>query len=154
MQITLTFEKNATPETIAHQLRMQAGIFEGLTPKQASARTNTAAGTIGADEDTESEDEDDDAPVAKKTTGKKAAAAYEDDDADEEEAPKAKKGKSKKITMDQLNDAVKTFAKAQTGKTGIVKARKLLMKNFDTESLSEIDEDQWQDVLDLFAVED
>jgi hypothetical protein len=70
-QIVLNFEGSPSPLDIAARLRFQAGLWEGMNPKEAAARENT--------------DQDEKAPVKKlsvTTTKKAAAPAVETDDDD------------------------------------------------------------------------
>lgn len=90
-------------------------------------------------------------PAAKSKKG----ASFEDEtdlpeEKEEEEEPKPKK-KAKKTTIDDVNDACREKARS-LGKAGVAEVRKLLKKKFGTESISEIDDDQYDAVLKAMKV--
>lgn len=167
MQITFEFEDNATPTTIAERLRMRAGIFEGLTSKEAASKKNTKAPAVTKEaeeslEETEKElaaDDDDFSP--KKDAKKSAAAAFDDDDvqldaevADDDEddfkAPAAaKKAPAKKLTLDDVNDACKARAKRTGGPEGRKEVLALLKKHFKASSVSELKPEQFAKAIEV-----
>ncbi len=133
---------------------------------------------VEPDEEEAEEDDDEDFSAKPAKTGKKAAADFDDDeeetveadedaeseeaeedvetDDDEEEAPpapaKATRGrKPKKVTVDDVNDACKARARAG-GKNGRAEVLAILKKKFKTESVSELEEDQWQPCIDAMMV--
>jgi len=154
MQLSFNFDDNATAEAIAHKLRMQAGLLEGLTPKEAASRKNTtakvqadAADDEAEEQDTTADDEDDneDFGTTKKSTKKAAAAAF-DDDADEETEEEAEEKtvkksakKAPKITEEMVNAACRDRAIAEGGgKKGRAVVEGILKKKFKTLSVSSI----------------
>lgn len=163
MQLTLTFTEGSTNLDIAARLRFQAGLFEGLEPKVASSRANT---------DTPAEE----TPAPKKTKAKtaakvKAAPASFDEDEEtteveepaaeegfdeesfEDETPAPKKTKAAKLTLDNINDACKAFARENGGgKDGREAVLKILKKNFKVTSISELDVEDYPKVLKALAV--
>lgn len=171
MQLTFNFEDNATPSIIAAKLRMQAGILEGLTIKDAASRTNTDAPVTRSPYD-DPEEDDDARPVETekkvKTKAKtktieksfdsfvdedespKEVEAEQEDDADEDFIAslkkKAKAPKAKKITIDQVNEACKARAKSG-GKDGRSQVLAILKKQFKTVSISEIEPEQYAAVV-------
>lgn len=170
MQLSFNFEDNTTPVEIAHKLRMQAGILEGLSPKQAASKKNTTAKDLRAivsqDEEIEtaSEDTDEDFATSSPRKGKDGYASCfdeerqakefdgqaEEDEADEEPAPKAsaKKAKAAKLTIDDLNDACRERAMAEGGgKAGRAAVEAILKKKFKVVSVSAVKPDQYAAVI-------
>lgn len=108
-----------------------------------------------AEEKTEesTEDEEEEFEEAPKKRGKKRAEDFGDDEpaAEEEEAPK--KGKKKKLTLDDVNDACKARVKAIieeqgcTGQDARSAVLKLLKKKFDVKSVSDLEPEQYEDVI-------
>jgi len=78
MQITINVRDGATVKEIAAQLRMQAGLFEGMTPKEASSNENTLTSVETKTETTSKKS------LAKEATKKagavKAQTSFEDDE--------------------------------------------------------------------------
>jgi sRNA-binding protein len=78
----------------------------------------------------------------------------EDEDDEEETDPidvsQMKKGKTKKITLDQLNDAARKLA-AKHGKKGRAHVLAILQKNFSTQSISDIDESDYPKAMKLLG---
>lgn len=167
LQITLNFKSGTTPDIIAAQLRMQAGIFEGMSPKEAASRTNTdgekapakAASKKAAPvvEPVDTDDDEDFAP--KKSTKKAAAASFDDDDAEETEAvtedeeedfttppKKTAEAKKPKLTVDMVNDACKTKAK-ETDRETVLK----ILKKFKVKSVSELKPEQYGAVIEAMT---
>lgn len=180
MQLTITVKDGATNKDIANQLRWQAGLIEGMSPKDAASRKNTDTTETTGDDFGDGGDftDADTAPATKKSArgAKKQAAAASDDFADEsdfgtdaaeettdanddfadEEAKpaktaKGKKGGAKKVTIDDVNDACKTKA-AALGADGRKKVLNALKKNFGVVSVTELKEDQYADVIKKMAV--
>lgn len=121
-----------------------------------------------ADEETETEVETDDdftpTPKTKKAATKKAVkqASFDEDEETEdveeteddetEEIAPAKKAKAKKITVDDINDACKAYAKENGGgKDGRTAVLKILKKNFKTESISALDPADYPKVMKLLT---
>lgn len=135
-------------------------------------------------DETETSDDDDEDFAAKpvKTAKKKAAFDDDDDEAEkesededdanaddeseagaddegEEEPPvpptktKAKPAKTKKLSVDDVNDACKARARAG-GKNGRLEVLAILKKKFKTESVSELEPEQWQACIDAMKVEE
>ena len=159
--LTIVFEENATAESMAASLRMQAGLLEGMSAKEAASRKNTDAAPADA-----GDDEDDDfgaaAATPAKGKGKKAAAVEVDDDddapadaGDDDEdddfggKPAAAKGKAKvkKVSLDEALDACKAKAK----KTDRATVLKLLNKHFGTKSVTDIDAAKYGDVVRIMT---
>lgn len=115
------------------------------------------------EETTETEDEEDEDFAAKKS--KKKAKTDEDEeteesedadeeetadaDEDEDEAPAKKKGKAK-LTIDDVNDACKAYAKA----TSRADALKVLKKKFKTDSIADLKPEQYADCIKAMTVEE
>lgn len=95
-------------------------------------------------DDDEDEIEDDDEDAEEKSD--------DEDESEVEEAPAAKKGRAKKVTVDDVNEACKMRARAG-GKEGRAQVLGILKKKFKTESVSELEPDQWQACIDAMKVE-
>lgn len=148
-QITVSCEGPATPKELAEHLRMQAGLLEGMEPKKASSVKNTSV------------DDDDDEEELLPKKGKKTIIeddedeedeilnVEEDDDDDEEEAPVPKKKASKKKgpTLNDVQDACKKASRKLTRE----KVLKVLKKKFGVASVSELEPDQYADVIETFS---
>ncbi len=65
--------------------------------------------------------------------------------------PEPKPTKAKKITVAEVNEACKARAKAG-GKNGRAEVLKILKKNFKTESISALKENQYAKALEVLAV--
>ncbi len=148
---------------VVDRMERAAGILAG----------KTEVAEVETDDDVPAADEGDDddfavKPVkaAVKGAAKKTAAAFEKDDtpaeaeAEEEsddftatpaKAAKTKPARVKKITLDDVNDACKARAKAG-GKKGRAEVLAILKKNFKTESVSDLDEDQYSTCIELMEV--
>lgn len=168
--LTFQFSSGATPTDMAAHLRFQAGLLEGMEPKVASSVKNTSA-EVEAEEPApkakrgrpaketkvaaaESFDEDEETEVEETETEEESfeEESFEDEEA-EEEAPAPKKAKAKKVTLDDVNDACKAFARANGGgKEGRDMVLKLLKKNFKTTSISELAVEDYAKALKLLAV--
>ncbi len=179
MKLVIELDDNASAKSIAAKLRMQAGILEGMTPKEAASRKNTDGKTDDEDEDEETEeedeDEDDEEEKPKKKKSKKVAddedededdevesdededdsdedeESDEDEDEDEDPPPKKKKKGGKKVTVADVNDACKKRAKAG-GKKGRKEVLAILKKNFKTESISDIKPEKYAAVIAAMEV--
>lgn len=146
LQLTFSFKEGSTATEIARKLRHHAGLLEGMEPKEASAKANT-----------ETDDDDDDFKPTKGSP-KKQAKSFDDEEPEEtenesdDEAPpkKAKGKKSKKITSDDVNDACKKRASGDRRKEVLA----ILKKQFKTESVSDIEEDQYADVIKAMTVDE
>ncbi len=90
----------------------------------------------GFDEDEETEVESED---AEEESDEESEA---DEEVEEDEAP-VKKGKGKKLTIDDCNDAAKALALSVGGKPGRAKVLALMKKHFKTESVSELKPEQY-----------
>jgi len=141
------------PESKAF-LATLAELVERMEAATAATTTTTKkkAAPVATDEDdTDVEaDEDEDFAPPKKTAAKKAAASF---DEDEDDAPPVKKTKKAKVTVEDVNDAAKARAKAG-GKNGRAEVLKILKKGWKTESISEIDPEDYEAVLEALTVED
>lgn len=96
------------------------------------------------EEETEVEAEDDEDFAPKKKTSKKKASSFEDEDDAEtetEEAPAPKGKKKAKTTLDDVNDVCMNLA----GKKNRAYVLALLKKNFKVSSVSELDEDDYEE---------
>lgn len=94
------------------------------------------------DADEESEEEDDEDEDEKPKKGHKAKAK-----------PVAKKGKVKKVTIDDCNDAAKALCLAWGGKAGRPKVLKFMKKNFKVESVQDLDAKQYAKFVEVFNAE-
>lgn len=170
MQLVINLDENSSAASIAAKLRMQAGILEGMSAKEAASRKNTdskkaAASDDADDEDEETEEDEDDAP--KKKDAKKAKAKDDDDDetdadsddseddADsdsddetDEDAPPKKSAKAKKVTIAEVNDAAKAYAK----ENGVKATKAFLKKKFGSESISEIKAEKYPAIIKAMEV--
>lgn len=95
-----------------------------------------------ADDEDSEDDEDDDSDDEAET---------DDADEDEEEKPtKAAKGKKKKgPTLDDVNDACRAAAKRTSRKEVL----RILKKSFKVKSVTDLEEDQYQDVIDEMEID-
>lgn len=140
--------------------------MEKATGKAAPMSTKTKAASAPAIEDEEemeaATEEDDEDFKPKKSAGKKAAAAaFEDDDepveepeAEEDEdfttpAPKKAAAKTKKLTIDDANDACKTRAARTGGKEGRAEVLAILKKNFKTQSVTDVKPEDYEKLVKL-----
>ena len=161
MEITYTIPDGSTGKEIAGYLRMQAGLLEGMTAKDAANRKNT-------DVAVESEDDEAEEVIISKSPKKgglariKAAASFEDEEDtteesnnddesfDDEPAKPAKKAKAKKITADEVADACKAHARAnKKGREGTLA---ILKNKFGVKGISELTPDQFGAVIKALAV--
>ncbi len=142
-------------------LTKQIDRLEKLSGKKAKASEETEEEEeVETEEETEVEDDDDD--FSEKAPAKKGKTEDFDDeeveesaDEEEEEAPeeKPKRGrKPKKLTSDDVNAACKDNVHAQIERgTGSKEARSnvvaLLKKKFKVSSVSDLEEDQYADVI-------
>lgn len=162
MQLTFNFEDTATPQSIAAKLRMQAGLLEGLTPKDAASRKNTdspkAERAAEADETDNDDDSDFTANSTTKTNKKSAVTTSFDDATDDEDADftapakTAKPEKKKKWTIDDVNDACKARAAKTGGKKGRAEVLAILTKKFETTSVSELEPEQYAEAIAAMKV--
>lgn len=150
MDLVIKLKEGATNKDIAAELRFQAGLLDGMKPKQAASRENTDADE-SADDDA---DDDFTAKAVKAKAGKKAKGFDEDeddteekkakpenDDDAEEEKPKGKK--TKKITIDDVNDACKAKANESSRKDVL----KILDKKFGVSSVTDLEPEQYSKVI-------
>lgn len=137
--------------------------MEGLLArmeKLAGVAGSKAAKTVDAEE-TESEEaeEEEEDFGAKKSKAKKKAKGFdeeeeeseesEEEEEEEEEAPK-KKTKSKKIELDDVNDACKKKCIEEGGgKEGRAVVLKILKKHFKTESVTDLKPEQYAKAIEL-----
>lgn len=110
-------------------------------------------------EETPPADEDDDFTAKKPTKAAKGKSFDEEEEEADFSAPPAKaaKGKAaapkaKKYTADDLNDVCKAKAKSIGGKKGRDAVLKILLDNFETESVSEIKPEQYAECIALMEV--
>ncbi len=164
MQLVITVKEGATNTDIARQLRHQANLIDGMEPKEASAKTSTPVTQRSSTKKTAapaaSVDDDDDfkAEVADDAgfdDGGEEAASEEFEG--EEEAKPAKKAapaktapKTKKITLDDVNDACKAYAKVH-GRDAVLEK---LQKKFKTQSVTALKADQYAACIALMAIEE
>lgn len=164
MQLVITVKDGATNKDIAEQLRWQANLIEGMEPKEASkgGKAKPAAAAKAAAPAAAAEEDDD----FKADDGGAEPAGFGDDEAEEsfeaaaeeeaeEEAPKkpaaaakGTKAKSKKITLDDVNDACKAHARAK----GRDATLGLLKKKFKTESVTALKPEQYESCISAMAV--
>ncbi len=108
------------------------------------------------EEESEDEDEDEDDEESDDEDDEDEDEDEEEDEVEElEAAPKKKaaaKTKSKKLTVDDVNDACKARAAATGGKAGRTEVLTILKKKFKTESVSELRPEQYQACVDAMAV--
>lgn len=102
-------------------------------------------------EDDEASDVDDDEDFASKAKTKKTATvkakSFEDDEETEDEEPAPRK-RAKKLTVDDVNDACKEYAREMGGgKDGKLEVLKILKKKFKTDTVTELEPDQYAAVI-------
>jgi len=165
MKLELAILAGAESKAFLADLTTQIDRLEKLTSgksiKDIENESEIPEETYGA----EDEVEDDDFGVKPTKNAKKSQASVfedEEDDSGVEElnfketakAPKAapKKAKAKKVTLDDVNDACMARAMAG-GKNGFKEVKGILKKKFKTESISELEESQYQECIDAMAVE-
>ena len=166
--LSLTIPPKATSTEIAKSLRQYADMFEGADTTEMDTRKNPyseeddetevvtpvkASSKKGGKKAASFDDDEDD-------TGTTAAASAIEDDEDEDdgfmEAPKKTaavtkgKTKTKKITIEDVNDACKKFGKAN-GRPNVLK---VLKKQFKVESVTELEPTQYAAVIEAMSVED
>jgi hypothetical protein len=150
IDITIRVPSNADNATIAAALRMRAGLFEGLSAKQAASRKNT-----DANDDFEKAEEE---VVAQESfdldseTETETETLEDDFMSEEKETTAAKKAaKAKKVTIEEVNAACKARARAG-GKDGRKQVLAILKKQFKTESITEIAQNEYANVIKAMAV--
>lgn len=133
MQLTITFDINKlTPQEVAVQLREIANKWDREEGERAHILQSSDSDNLTDGGGTPLSDED--------TWG-------EDDFTGEEKLSPAKAKKEKKITIDQVNDACKTRA----GRSNRAEVLGILKKKFKTQSVSELKETQYADVIKAMA---
>lgn len=161
----LEIELLAGPETKAALCKLEA-LVERL---EAAACMNLPKAEFEDEkEEAEAEDQDDEdftaAAPAKKKGKKEKAKSFDDDEETEEVVAEEEweaeedvpsslkktgetkvKTKAKKITLDDCNDAAKALASSIGGKPGREKVLALMKKHFGTQSVSELDDDQYEE---------
>lgn len=112
-------------------------------------------------EETEDDDDFAPAPKAKAAAAKKTATTtFDEDDEvvethedDEDEAPVKKTAKAKKLTVDDVNDACKAYARENGGgKEGREAVLKILKKHFKTTSVSTLEATDYAKAIKLLGV--
>lgn len=105
----------------------------------------------------EATEEDIDEDFGTKSTGGSASASgssFDEDGEEPEEKPKAKKGKAKKLTMDDCNKAALECASHHGGgKAGRDKVVSVLKKQFKTDKVSSLKAEQYKDFVDAMKEE-
>lgn len=165
MQITLTFKEGSTNLDIAAALRYQANLIDGTknlatpaepltvdedaeetpAPKKRGRPAAAAAPVKKAAPASFDEDEDEETPAVE------AEESFEDEDFEETPAPK--KAKTAKVTIDDVNDACKAFARENGGgKDGREATLKILKKHFKVTSISDLAVEDYPKVLKALAV--
>lgn len=91
--------------------------------------------------------EDDTADDSDEETGVEAPATSGWEDDTEEAKPK-KAAKAKKLTLKDVTEACKAYAQENT----VAATKTLLKKKFKVNSVTELDEDQWADVIAALQV--
>jgi hypothetical protein len=168
MQITLTFKEGSTNVDIAAALRYQANLIDGTknlatpaepltvdedaketaAPKAKRGRPAAVKKTAPA-----SFDEDEETPAVEAEAEAEAEESFEDEESFEEETPAPKKAKPAKITIDDVNDACKAFARENGGgKDGREATLKILKKHFKVTSISDLAVEDYPKVLKALAV--
>jgi hypothetical protein len=138
---------------------------EDFAPKKATASKKSAK-SFDDDDDAEEEDdvdEDDGEDEDDEVEDAEEDADEEEDDGDDEEPPKkghkakakpaAKKGKGKKLTQDDCNDAAKKLCIAWGGKTGRPKVLKFMKKHFKVETTQDLKPEQYESFVELANAE-
>jgi hypothetical protein len=121
--------------------RLEKGV--GQKVKGTSIVDEETDEAIDEPTDTMTEDEDTDFTPKKKST-KKAGVEFSDEyEEGEPDADPAPKKKAKKLTIEDVNAACKAYAT----ENGVKKTKALLKKKFGSESLSDLEEDQWAAVI-------
>lgn len=150
-----------TKEFLA-DLTAQVDRLEELVKGGALDKKNTA--TVAPEED----DEEEATPVKKSAKKSKVVEKEEEDEEEDEEAEEEedeesgdeeeedeapKKGKTKKVTVDDVNDACKARAAATGGKEGRKEVLAILKKKFKTETVSDLDPAQYAACIAAMEVE-
>jgi hypothetical protein len=141
IQVTVSGENRVE---LAARLRAFADNLDGKPAGKNGKVTGKTAKAESFDEDDAAEEAEVDADFDD------SADEGEDFDGDADE-PAPKKKKAKKLTVADVNAACKAYA-TSLGKTGFAKTKARLKKKFGTESISELDEEQWPLVIKLMAV--
>lgn len=150
-------------------LTKQIDRLEALTTGAKKHAGVETADDTGPTPDDESEDYGQNKKALKTAATKKAAKSFEDDedeeekveskpeaDEDEEEsfdkpaAKAAKSKKAKKVTREDVNAALKAYAKTTT----FAKTKALLQKKFKIESVDDLEPEQYPEVIAAFAVDE
>lgn len=117
-----------------------------LADEMYKPTTKKIAAEVEEDDEDESEEageENEDDIDAEDEEDEDEAIEEDDEDSDEEEKPAVKKGKVKKLTANDVNDACKSLASSIGGKKGREKVLSILKKKFKTESVSELKPEQY-----------
>lgn len=149
MQDTKTTKKKAPVEDDADDEEAEDELPKA---KARGAKKNRPLDEEPDEEESDDDDAEDELPKAKKKAKKVEPEEDESDDDDEEPAPK-KKAKKKGPTIDDVHDACQVRAKAG-GKAGRAEVLKILKKGWKVESVAELDEEDYQDVIDALEVEE
>lgn len=125
-------------------------VDETPAPKAKRGRpAKVKAAVVDDDDDFEEEDEENE----EEEVDDEEADDEETEDEEEAPAPVKAKAKAKKITIDDVNDACKAFARENGGgKAGRDAALKILKKHFKVTSLSEIAPENYAKIIQLMAV--
>lgn len=137
MAITVSFTGIESMETIAKELRRMANWYG----KQTSAPAKK--GKTAEEDEEEIKDEAENEDEIEDKVGKDDEEIEADFTADE----KPKKGRPKKLTLDDVNDACKKAA----GKTTRAKVLKVLEKKFEVSSVSDLEPAQYEDVIEALG---
>lgn len=178
VQISFTFKEGTKPQDIAQKLRWHAGLLEGLSPKDAASIKNTSGAEVAEDEKLDSVPAPRGRPAkGPKTAKQRIAAAFgagddvgpltdanddipvEDDsetetaDDDFTDAPATKAEKGPVINLKDVNEACKAKMQAEGGgKSGREAVLAILKKKFKTQTLSDLDADQYAAVVKAMQV--
>lgn len=116
--------------------------------KKASSFDEDEEQTVSARESDLRLEEDEEDFKPKAAQKKKVASSF--DESEEDEAPKHKqdkKTKSKKVTIDDVNDA----AMARAGRTNRAEVLAILKKNFKVKSITDLDESNYAECISLLG---
>lgn len=128
----------------------------GKTTTKKSAKTDTDLDDTSLDEDND-DGEDFTKSTKPKNSAKKASSFSDDSDEDDTDekseieaaSMKGKRGRPKKITIDDVNDACKTRAEETSRKEVL----KILKGQFDVTSVTDLEPKQYAEVIEAMQVE-
>lgn len=154
--MTISFESGASNESMARTLRMQAGLLEGLTGKEAASDKNTTTPAAAKPskkkapppvaEDEAEEDTEEEAISEEFETDEDEEGESFDEASDEEAEEEEEKPAPKKAVKTSYKDVV-AAAKAAMAKTTREKVLKHLKAKYKQASIKDVPEAKWPTLL-------